>query len=89
MTHIGRRGEDRREPHYLIFLDGVGRVYVSEYLVGNDQKIPDLPVKTTFLGKVETAIELSFKSGFADMEVSASQSILGLLFPFHYGKQKL
>lgn len=61
---------------------------MSEYLVGADQKILDWPVKTTFLGKVETAIEF-FKSGFADMELSTSHSILGLLFLCHYGKQKL
>ena len=35
-------------------------------------------LKVTFLGEVETAVRLGVKSWFADVELSTSDSILGL-----------
>ena len=60
----------------------MGRAYVADYLIGADQKIPDWPVKTTILGEVITAVRLPTKSWFADVGLSTSDSVLGLLFLF-------
>ena len=42
----------------------VKRAHLTSYLIGADQKIPNRLIKTTFLGKVETAIKLDVKSVF-------------------------
>ena len=48
-----------------------------------DQEIPLCQLKVTFLGVgVETAVRLGFKSWFADVELSTSNSIWGLLSLF-------
>ena len=52
---------------------GLERTYVTDHLIGTDQKIPDWLIKIIFLGEVETAI----KFWFAVMRV-----ILSLLFYF-------
>lgn len=45
---------------------GVGRVYMTDYHIGTNQKIPDWRVKTTFLGQFETCISLGIKIQFGD-----------------------
>ena len=49
---------------------------MADYLIGTDQKIPEWPVKTTFLEDVVTAIRLDIKSWFADVGPNTSDSIL-------------
>lgn len=44
----------------------VEKAPVTYYLIDADQKIPDWPVKTTFLGEVETA-RLGIKSIYGDL----------------------
>ena len=49
---------------------GKERDPVTDYLIGADQKIPDLTyisVKTVFLGEAETAIRLGIKPRFGDL----------------------
>ena len=41
---------------------GEGGGYQADYLISNDQIIPEELFKITFLGKFETAIRLSIKS---------------------------
>lgn len=43
------------------------RVYVADAFIGADEKIPAWPVKTTYLGKVRTAINLVIKSWSGDV----------------------
>lgn len=50
---------------YLSFLGGMKRARMTDYLIAADQNIPDLPIKITFLEKVETAIRSGIKSRFA------------------------
>ena len=40
---------------------------VTDYLTATDQKIPDGPVKSTFLGEVKTTIRLGVRPGFTDL----------------------
>lgn len=44
--------------------------------------LPDQLLKDAFLGEAKTTIRLSIKSWFADLELSTSDSIWGLLFYF-------
>lgn len=52
---------------YLIFLWGMERAHVTDDLIGADHKIPDWPVKTTFLGEAEASIRLGIKPWFGGM----------------------
>ena len=53
----------------------MGGSYVADFLTDADQKVPDWPVQTTFLGEVVKAIRLDIKSWFTDMGLSTSESI--------------
>lgn len=41
--------------------------HVADYLIEAGKKIPDQPVKTTFLGEAETAIRLGIKCRLGDL----------------------
>ena len=58
--------------------------YVADYLIGADRKIPDWPIKITFLGEIVTAIKLGIKSCFIDVELSTSDAISGPGFVFFF-----
>lgn len=53
---------------------------MTDHLMGADQKIPDLLIKITFLGKVETVGKSDFKSRFGIMGFSTNDAILVLWF---------
>lgn len=53
---------------------------MTDYLIGTDQKIPDRPIKITFLGKVDTAVMSDTEPRFRVMGFSTSDSIWGLWF---------
>lgn len=53
--------------HYLLLLWSRERLHVADDLIDAGQKIPDLPVKTTFLGEVETAVRLGVQSRLGDL----------------------
>ena len=57
--------------------------YQADYLTHADPVIPDW-FKITFLGEAENAIRLGTKFLFADMELSTSDSIWGLLPLFFF-----
>lgn len=40
----------------LLFLWGMDRAHLTAYLIGADQEIPNWLIKSTFLGKAETAV---------------------------------
>lgn len=76
------RIEGRRKQ---ITLSSFGRwkvSYMADFLIGADQKITDQLLKTTFLREVVTAIRLDMKPWFAEMGLSKSNSILGMLSLF-------
>ena len=56
--------------------------YQVDYITSADQVILEWLVKITFLGEAETAIRISIKSCFSDLELCTSGSILGLLTLF-------
>lgn len=53
---------------------------MKDYLIGVDQKIPDLLIKNVFLGEVETVIRSSIISKFGIIGFSTSDAKLGLCF---------
>ena len=57
---------DRRGPGggYLILHWRMVRAHVTDHLIGAEQKIPGRPVKTKFLGDVDTPIKLGTKPWF-------------------------
>ena len=57
---------------------GTERDHMTDYLIGEDRKIPAWLIKITFLGKVETAIRSGIKSRFCNMGFSMSDAIWGL-----------
>lgn len=56
--------------------------YQVDYITSADQVILEWLIKITFLGEAETAVRISIKSCFSDLELSTSDSILGLLTLF-------
>lgn len=65
---------------FFFFLWRMERAPGTDYLMGADQKIPDLLIKITFLGKVETVGKSDFKSRFGIMGFSTNDAILVLWF---------
>ena len=63
---------------------GIEGTHVTDYVIGAGQKIPDWPIKITFLGKAEAAIRLGNKTRFElkpmIMGFNTSNAILGLWF---------
>ena len=53
---------------------------MTDYLVGAENKIPDWPIKITFLGKVETAIRSGIKSRFDIMGLSQAMPFVACGF---------
>lgn len=50
--------------YYLIFIWGIEKTHVTNYLIDADQKIPAWPGKTTFLGEVRTTVRLGIDPRF-------------------------
>ena len=65
------------------------RDHMVDNLTGADQKIPDLLVKFTFLGQVETAVKSGIKSMFGLIGFSTSDTILVPWFHFLFNDSPL
>ena len=79
MSSFGREGTDKGFylAACLLFLWGMERDFVTDYLIGGNHKIPDWLIMITFLVKVETAIPLDTKSGVGIMGFTTKQHHLG------------
>lgn len=73
----GCRNKERVE--HLIFPWGPERVCQADHLTSAVRKFQIYWFKITFLGKVETAVRWDIKSWLADMGLSTSDSIMGLM----------
>lgn len=64
MSSFGGEGTDKGFylAACLLFLWGMERTSVTDYLIGGNHKIPDWLIMITFLVKVEAAILLETKS---------------------------
>ena len=56
------------------------RSHLTDYFSDIHQKIPDLLIKITFLGKVKIVVRLGIKSRFGIMGTGTSETILGMQF---------
>ena len=65
-----------------LFLWGIDKAHMTDYLIGADQKILDWLIKTVFLGENATAIRSGIRSRFCIMGFSLSDAIRGLWFSF-------
>ena len=78
---FGGKGEGLScRPSLLPLGWGMERAHVTYYLIGADQKIPDWPIKTAFLGRSKLQIRSGIQSRFGIRGFSTSDTISSLQF---------
>ena len=83
-----QKGEGIRNVYYYIFLP-LGHkiiIYIADFLIAADQKIPDRPVRTEILENVEIAFRLDIKLWFVDIGLAQVASFWAFLSFFFLKK---